>query len=652
MCGIAGAISAEGLDLSALPPMVDAIRHRGPDGTGYLTYGPEGGLHASERPEAPGGSATVALGHLRLSILDLAPTGDQPMLHPSGELALITNGEIYNYVELREELSALGHSFRSTGDTEVLLNAYAEWGPECVSRLVGMWSFVLLDLRRRLAFISVDRFGIKPLLYTVADGTFYFASEPKGLLATPAVNPDPDEEVVRRYLLTGGVDESERTFFEGISRLRGGHSLTIPLDGPLAEPRPRRYWSIPPQGYEGSKSDAVEEFRALMQQSVSVHSRSDVDVGTCLSGGLDSSTIVCLADRMRAGGEIPHYAHHGFGYLPSDSSVSERPYMEAVVRQTGMEMTYVEVADAEFKSGLPMVAKHQDEPFGSASIGAQWFVFEAARSAGLKVMLDGQGADEVLGGYHSYLTSIALMLLRKRRLLGYARWSRQYKDLLGKSPMPLRHAVGTMAPLRARRAASNVAGTLPAVAGTLPTEAVMTPQLVDRCTPADYHVPQFDTVNEMLASQITTYGLPALLRYEDRSSMAHSIEARVPFLDHRLVEFAFRLPGDYKIPAPARTKDLIREGMRDVLPPEILARRDKIGFRAEPSATWELARENEESLLASRTPYEQDWFSTEGLRRLLAGSDASAEREFTLWRVLNTKIWLRTFWGGGADPLA
>ena len=156
----------------------------------------------------------------------------------------------------------------------------------------------------------------------------------------------------------------------------------------------------------------------------------------------------------------------------------------------------------------------------------------------------------------------------------------------------------------------------------------------------------------MLASQITTYGLPALLRYEDRSSMAHSIEARVPFLDHRLVEFAFRLPGDYKIPAPARTKDLIREGMRDVLPPEILARRDKIGFRAEPSATWELARENEESLLASRTPYEQDWFSTEGLRRLLAGSDASAEREFTLWRVLNTKIWLRTFWGGGADPLA
>ena len=191
MCGIAGAISAEGLDLSALPPMIDAIRHRGPDGTGYLTYGPEGGMHASERPEAPGGSATVALGHLRLSILDLAPTGDQPMLHPSGELALITNGEIYNYVELREELSALGHSFRSTGDTEVLLNAYAEWGPECVSRLVGMWSFVLLDLRRRLAFISVDRFGIKPLLYTVADGTFYFASEPKGLLATPAVNPEP-----------------------------------------------------------------------------------------------------------------------------------------------------------------------------------------------------------------------------------------------------------------------------------------------------------------------------------------------------------------------------------------------------------------------------------------------------------------------------
>ena len=230
---------------------------------------------------------------------------------------------------------------------------------------------------------------------------------------------------MRRYLLTGGVDESERTFFEGIRRLRGAHNLTIPLEGALAEPRPRRYWSIPSEGYDGGRGDAVDEFRTLMEESVNVHSRSDVDVGTCLSGGLDSSTIVCLADRMRAGGAIPHYAHHGFGYIPSDSSVSERPYMEAVVRRTGMEMTYVQVPDGDFKSALPMVARHQDEPFGSASIGAQWFVFEAARRAGLKVMLDGQGADEVLGGYHSYLTNIALMLLRKRRLLRYARWGDQ-----------------------------------------------------------------------------------------------------------------------------------------------------------------------------------------------------------------------------------
>jgi asparagine synthase (glutamine-hydrolysing) len=308
-------------------------------------------------------------------------------------------------------------------------------------------------------------------------------------------------------------------------------------------------------------------------------------------------------------------------------------------------MTYVEVPDREFKSALPTVIARQDEPFSSASIGAQWFVFEAAHRAGLKVMLDGQGADEVLGGYHSYLTSIGLMLLRKRRLLRYARFSLQCRRTIGSSPRAARRAVATMVPPKTRTIASRLTGWRPAA-------AILSQGLVDRCTPADSHFPQFETINEMLASQITTYGLPALLRYEDRNSMAHSIEARVPFLDHRLVEFAFRLPGDYKIPEPAKTKNLIRTAMRDVLPPEVLDRRDKIGFRAEPSATWELARENERALLEARTSYERDWFDERGLSRLLNSSDPSPDREFMLWRALNTKLWLRAFWGDGSDPLA
>jgi asparagine synthase (glutamine-hydrolysing) len=644
MCGLAGTIAAEAADEGAVQAMLREIAHRGPDGTGYLTYGPEGGIRVAAEPERRGRRSTVALGHLRLSILDLAPTGDQPMVHPSGEFALVTNGEIYNYVELREELAGLGHGFRSTGDTEVLLNAYAEWGPGCVQRLVGMWSFAILDLRRRHVFMSVDRFGIKPMLYTVAGGALHFASEPRALLAAAGVDPEPNEPVVRRYLLTGGVDESEETFFEGVLRLRGGHSLTIPLDRPVAEPVAERYWSIPAEGYDGTPDDAAAEFRERMEDSIKLHSRSDVDVGTCLSGGLDSSTIVCLADELRGSGELSHYAHHGFGYLPGDASVSERPFMEAVARRTDLDMTYVKVPNANFKSTLPDVVNVQAEPFGSASIGAQWFVFDAARRAGLKVMLDGQGADEVLGGYHSYLTSIALMLLRRRRLVRYARWSRAYRELTGSSPAPLRHAVATMAPVRARRAASSLAG-------SLPVASVMTPGLVARCTPADHHFPQFDSINELLASQVTTYGMPALLRYEDRNSMAHSIEARVPFLDHRLVEFAFRLPGDFKIPAPGRTKDLLRRSMRDTLPSEVLDRKDKIGFRAEPTATWELARENEEGLAAARTPWESEWFTYEGFRRLLADGDGSAEREFTLWRVMNTKLWLRSFWGDRADVL-
>jgi asparagine synthase (glutamine-hydrolysing) len=543
-------------------------------------------------------------------------------------------------VELRSELEGLGHSFRSTGDTEVLLRAYAEWGPDCVQRLVGMWAFVVLDLRRNQLFASVDRFGIKPFLYTVSDGVLYFGSEPKALLAAPGVDPEPDEQVVRRYLLTGAVDETERTFFAGVRRLRGGHNLTIPLDRP-PDPRPRRYWSIPGQGYDGSHEHAAREFRELMEDSVRVHSRSDVEVGTCLSGGLDSSTIVCLADELRERGEVPQYGHHGFGYVPSDPSVSERPYMDAVARGSGVQMTYVEVGDDDFKSALPEVVRRQDEPFGSASIGAQWFVFAAARDAGLKVMLDGQGADEVLGGYHTYLPAIALMLLRGGRLRRYARFSRGYRELLGERPVTLRRVAGSLVPAR-------LAGRLP---GASPA-TVMTPELVSRCTPADQRMERYGSINELLAAQVDSSGLPGLLRYEDRNSMAHSIEARVPFLDHRLVEFAFRLPGDYKVPEPARTKDLLRRGMRDVLPPEVLNRSDKIGFRAQPSATWELAGESRAALLENRTPQEGEWFDPEGVAALLDGGDRSATTEFLLWRVLNTKLWLRSFWGGGGDPLS
>jgi asparagine synthase (glutamine-hydrolysing) len=650
MCGIAGAISSNGIDPAVLPRMADAIAHRGPDGEGFLLHRPGNPLEVvasvGRDADSEGAPPTVGFAHRRLSIIDLTHASDQPMVHDSGDLALIYNGEIYNYVELRRELEALGHTFASSGDTEAVLNAYAEWGAACVERFVGMWAFTLLDLRRGEMFCSVDRFGIKPLYYAVAGDTLYFASEIKALMEAPGISPGPDEAIARRYLLTGSMDESERTFFDGVRRITGAHNLVVSLDRPTDRLVQRRYWSVPPQGYDGSRSDAASEFADLFADALRIHVRSDVPVGTCLSGGLDSSAIVCVAEELRRNGAIPHYAHHGFGYVPEDESVSERRYMEEVVRQTSLDMTYVEVPTDRFRAALLGVIAQQDEPFNSASIAAQWFVFDSAKRAGLKVMLDGQGADEVLGGYHSYLTVMGMAMLRKWHLLRYTRFSRQHKRLLGGPPMPFLHAVGQLVPFRVRRAAARST-----VRGRLPAAAILSEAMLNGSRLEDYEFPSFESVHDMLTAQISSMGLPALLRYEDRNSMAHSIEARVPFLDHRLVEFAFRLPDDYRIRG-VETKTMIRDGLQGVLPEAIRTRKDKIGFRAEPSATWELAESNVESFLGNRNSFEEHWFDRAGLRRLLDRSNRDAATEFTLWRALNTKLWLRTFWGDSDDPLS
>ena len=647
MCGIAGSFSPRGIDAELLPRMARSIGHRGPDGEGFLLFGDADGIRVSTEGlegARPRGPDTVGFAHLRLSIIDLSEANDQPMTDASGELALIFNGEVYNYVELREELKGLGHEFRTSGDTEVVLASYAEWGEACLERFVGMWAFVMLDLRRRVLFLARDRFGVKPLYYSSDGGALHFASEIKAFLDTGAVRTEPDEDVVRRYLLAGATDETERTFFRGIRSLPPAHSMTLELDrDPPSDPFVDRYWSIPEEGYRGSRADAASEFRSLFFDSVALHARSDVPVGTCLSGGLDSSSIVCVAEELRGRGEIPSYTHSGFGYLPDDEELSERRFMEEVVRATELQMTYVEVTPERWAEALPLIARQQDEPFGSTSIAAQWFVFEAAKQGGMKVMLDGQGPDETLGGYHGYFPLIAKALLRSRHPFRYRRFARALEQEHGTPRMSARDAMREMSPRRRRRAQPEPVPP--------PTAAILSGELQGRLRPEDYDSPEFDSVHALLAAHTTSLGLPALLRFEDRNSMAHSIEARVPFLDHRLVELAFRLPPHYKMDG-AETKSVLREALEGVLPEPIRTRRDKIGFRAEPSAVWRIAERHRDGLLAERTPYEGAWFHTGAVSDLMAGSDRSLEAEWAAWRVINTKLWLRSFWGDAADPLA
>jgi asparagine synthase (glutamine-hydrolysing) len=270
-------------------------------------------------------------------------------------------------------------------------------------------------------------------------------------------------------------------------------------------------------------------------------------------------------------------------------------------------------------------------------------VFEAARNEGMKVMLDGQGADEILAGYHHYFPMIAVAMLRRHRYLAYLRFSRAQRRARGAPPISARHALATLSP----RGASDAIATRLVDA---PVSPLLSRELRSRTTYRDFRSPEFGSAHELLAAATTSMGLPALLRYEDRNSMAHSIEARVPFLDHRLVELCFRLPFEYKLNG-ASTKDVMRRALRDVLPEEVLERQDKIGFRAEPTAAWSLAVRHREALLESRTPYEREWLDPQGLAAMLDGADRSAGSEFALWRAINLKLWLRSFWGDGADPL-
>jgi asparagine synthase (glutamine-hydrolysing) len=649
MCGIAGIVAPREVQAGLLGRMSSALRHRGPDGTGLMRYSAAGGIRVvpgdGACPPLPEGGGTVGFAHRRLAIIDLSEANGQPMLGASGATCLVFNGEIYNYRELRRELERHGHRFRTTGDTEVLLAAYETWGPACLRRLNGMWAFALLDAQRQRVLLSRDRFGIKPLYTTVQGGTLYFASEIKALLAVPGVRREPDERTVSRFLLTGLVDDGDETFFAGISQLPAGHLLEVPLGEPHAA-RSQRYWDLPVERFRGSDAEAVDRFRELFVDAVRLHMRSDVPVGTCLSGGLDSSSIVCAADLLRRAGELSTYTHHAFGYRSPDPESNEAAHMDRVATAAGSKMHYVDFDTPAFVGALPEILRAQDEPFGSASIAAQWFVFREARAAGMKVMLDGQGADETLGGYHAYFVTLAAARIAALDLGGFRRLRAAYEREIGPFPMTPRLAVRQLVarwapPLDALLRRRHSLLRLRPLSLAL-TPALNRPEWLE--TPSSMRATTAVSLRERLQEDVRRLVLPALLRYEDRNSMAHSLEARVPFLDHRLVEFAFSLPDAWKV-SGITTKAILRQAMAGILPEATRTRRDKIGFRADPRLTAGYITAHRHEILANHGEWEQRWFRQQGVEALLDGYDGSVAAEFGAWRLLNVKLWARQFWG-------
>ncbi len=658
MCGIFGIWFTQNnrVDRSLLVEATNLIRHRGPDDEGYLLVDTQTGQADPRRggdtiPELlfphieqeMSAHYDLAFGFRRLAILDLSASGHQPMSNIEGDAWIVYNGEVYNYIELKSELQSLGYVFRTNSDTEVVLHAYLEWGEACLNRFCGMWSFAIWDQRHARLFCARDRFGIKPFYYWHHDGVFAFASEIKSIRKLPMIENIPNEPLIFDYLNANLLDHTEGTFFKGIQQLKPAHYLIIDQQ----EIHTHRYWDIDfLRACIEDEQLLVENFRWLFEDSVRMHLRSDVPIGSCLSGGLDSSTIVCVANQFLTGSEFINFSSVGdrqktFSSCFEDPRYDERRHIEEVIAHTGAERNYIFPSIDTLYADLLDLMWHQEEPFGSLSIFAQWSVMRLIAHRGVKVTLDGQGGDEVLAGYLScfdYFWNSLFMNLRwgqlRREWAAYHNtFSTPYHKIILRTFRP--NLPAALAGVLRHYMRSGIPG--------MQTIGI-SPDFARANRKRNFeHIPALDNaLNSYLYTLLTSTSLPKLLHYEDRNSMAHSVEARVPFLDHRLVEFVFSLPNSLKI-RQGRTKVILREAFQNILPESIHMRADKMGF-VTPERDWITGklRPLAVEVFNSKTFQDRGYFNVpEILRVYEQHSLGKIDLTPLAWRWINLEYWLR-----------
>jgi asparagine synthase (glutamine-hydrolysing) len=613
MCGIVGVVgTTHRISASLFLEMRDSIAHRGPDDAGVW--------------ESPGG--TARLGSRRLAILDLSASGHQPMVDETNGLAITFNGEIYNYVELTDELAKLGCRFRSRSDTEVLLKSYQTWGSECLNRLNGMFSFAIWDERRQELFAARDRFGEKPFFYYLEKEREFFAfgSEIKALVAGRFFPPCADHSAVYGYLANREINSSSETMFASISSLPAASALRFSWrDRSL---KTWRYWDLNPER-EIRLPDTrqyAERFLEILSKSVRIRRRADVPVGSSLSGGLDSSTIVGLIARNRAEGR-----QETFSARFSNPEFDEGKYIELMTRWANVKSHHVYPDAARLPEEMEALTWHQDEPFYSSSIYAQWCVMRLAKECGVTVLLDGQGGDEVLAGYHQYFAAYYSYLLKRLRFSEAISSFKSYVADHSRSLLPLVFS-----------------GLLPVKLRSAITQRLRPRALREefkskwRRPPAQVNQKFHDAVHQSLYATLTQTVLPELLRYADRNSMAFSREVRLPFLDHRLVEFLFAIPVEQKI-SGSTTKVVLRNAISGVVPEEIRNRKDKLGF-APPEVSWLSGplRPWVEEVFSSAEFRQREWWDPAVVdsvwRRFLSGQGWFYT---SIWKWLSLEVWAR-----------
>ena len=608
MCGICGIIRFDNKPVQEQPirAMMLKMKHRGPDDEGVFI------------------EDNISFGFVRLSIIDLSPAGHQPMISDNNHFVIVFNGEIFNYIELRDELTLLGHKFKTQTDTEVLLNAYIEWGKECLNRFNGMWAFVIFDRQQKKIFAARDRYGIKPLYYLQTQGFLAFASEIPPLLSILDQKPKPDYQSIFDYLVFNRTDQTERTFFDGIKKLQHGCKLTIDNKRLVIE----NWYNLKEKVKKADGFKNASEFREFFSSAVGLRLRSDVPVGVCFSGGLDSSSIVSvLLEDYKKSDLNTFSAVYEKGQFGDESDYIDE------YKSVLSNMFFTTPSAETFIADLSNFVKTHAEPIPSTSPYAQYKVMELAK---LKVVvtLDGQGADEILAGYHYFFGFFFKDLLKQGRV---GKLTTEIIQYLFKhhSMYGLKTFLYFLLPEKLKTELRINER------GYLVSEFV---EKFKNSSSIAENLYNSESLNEALIDHFE-YKLEHLLKWEDRNSMCFSLEARVPFLDYRLVERTLATSGDVIIKG-GMTKHLLRQAMCDILPEKILNRRDKIGFET-PQDEWfkePVWKSLISDILKSSSFTERGIVdSFEAIKMYNAHLSGKKDASKEIWKWVNLELWFREF---------
>jgi asparagine synthase (glutamine-hydrolysing) len=561
MCGIFGFIGKQKVNLK---DCTDVISYRGPDSDGFYGLNLEtlGTFTGNEAQDfAKSDVSKILFGFRRLSILDLSDNANQPMSTLDDDYTIIFNGEIYNFIEIRNKLIAYGIEFSTTSDTEVLIKSYIYWGVKCVDYFNGMWAFAIIDKRKKIVFCSRDRFGVKPFYYSFENNQIVFGSEIKQIHKF-GIKKELNSNLVKDFLELGIINNSEETLFIGINQLLPGHNILMNFEKEILSVHIDKYYQliVKPEFHSISYEHAKDKFIELFNDSLKYRFRSDVPIGSCLSGGLDSSSIVCLSSN-KFDTKFKTFS----AIFENDSDFDESFFIKkAIEKYSNIEPYFTTVTPDEIIPIIDKIIFHQDEPFSTFSLVSQWNVMKLAQKNGVKVLLDGQGGDELMAGYRKYYAYFLKDLLKRGH---FYKFMREFVILLNSKSFKFFSKEGFSRYLFSR----NLSG-------------FFTDKLLGLPNNISIKLNNKSTLKSVSLRDIEQLSYPPLLRYEDRNSMAFSIEARVPFMDYRLVEFLYSMPPEYLI-RKGFTKAILRDSLKDILPQEIRKRKSKLGFET-PESKW------------------------------------------------------------------